>query len=194
MVNGFGTVADVKQFLFGIAAVVLLIASPAAAHTTIIEPPESHYPYQGWADESKVPTPAIDARVVEIDQADPAFPCVAPYSSKPRGCVVLQTRTIYLDPTVAGRSVVMHEIGHLFDVVALTDADRMWFTHLFNLGGPWLSDETHDTPGESFATSYAICALYRGRKELSMLVPPEQFVGARRINQLCRWIAHAAQI
>ena len=47
-------------------------AQSAAAQTTIVEPAGSHFPYQRWIDEAKIPTPAIN---ITLEETSMPFGC-----------------------------------------------------------------------------------------------------------------------
>lgn len=176
----------------------LVFAGGAGANTTIIEPPESHYPYQQWADEAKMPTPNVPVQIIEMSGTDPAWPCKTEYGYEPEACVLSLTGEIFLDTArlVQPRRVVYHELGHIFDARALTDADRERFATLIEFPAePWLSSAYHGTAGEIFAEAYAECASVGARIGTfnGMIVPPHRLIGKRLHFQLCTLIERAAR-
>lgn len=188
------------------AGLVVGVSKAAAGTVTIIGPPSSGLPYQRWADEARVPLPDGVVTVVEMSTEDAAWPCFTLYGYEPNGCVLLQKREIYLDPmrlSMQGqrwlnvRSVLWHELGHLFDVLYLTPEDRAYFAAFVHVpAAPWLSDQTHDTVGEWFAEVYAICAHYGGRYPTqgvfeALIIPPEELIGPKRFRRLCRFVRFA---
>jgi hypothetical protein len=86
-----------------LAVVALLVgASSASAYTTIIEPMGSHFPYQRWVAEAKVPTPAGTVTVTED---------ISGCGEVDLGCT--DGTTIWVD-LVGGRFTFLHELGHIF--------------------------------------------------------------------------------
>lgn len=178
----------------------ILVALASQAHTTIAAPPDTRFAFQQWVDEAKVPTPDLTATVHEMATTDPAWPCHTTYGYEPNGCIVTEKADIYLDTgrLLSIRDTLWHELGHLFDYVALTDADRAWFASFIRWPAePWLSAATHETAGELFAETYAICAHYGGRYPTvgvisRLVIPPEQLIGNRRFNRLCTFIRNAS--
>lgn len=70
------------------------------------------------------------------------------------------SETVYFEGTLS-RSELGHESGHAFDFQVLTDGDRVYFTRLMGLSGPWDqgSGYTHTailgrSPIETFADWY----------------------------------------
>ena len=90
------------RILLAVFALALVPAS-AQAHTTISEPPESHFPYQQWVDEAKVPTPNGSVSVVEDTAACTEQPVL--------GCT--DGGTVWMQ-WIGGRATFDHELGHIF--------------------------------------------------------------------------------
>jgi hypothetical protein len=95
---------SVKRIAVVLAILVagFVTAASASATTTIIEPPGSHFPYQRWVDEAKVPTPAGSIPVIES-----TLECGVP----DLGCT--DGATIWVD-MVGGKATFLHELGHVF--------------------------------------------------------------------------------
>jgi hypothetical protein len=127
-------IATVVLGLFPGPAVASAVATEFAATpagTTIIEPPGSHYRYQRWVEEARVPTPPGTIAVVE-------------HTDQPGDCDVLSLactdgHTIWFYAGVADRWSFMHELGH---IAAL------------RTGAAPFEDER-------FADIYASCAFYK---------------------------------
>lgn len=122
---------------------------------------------QAWADASKAPTPEASLTFVEEPRTElpcgmGAYACIETSLTNPR----MFTAPIYWTRYYLRSErefIFYHELGHEFDVLYLTDADRAWlgrWAFHFPPSTPWLSEATHDTPGEMFASQYAYCAIY----------------------------------
>jgi len=108
-------------------------------------------PYQGWVTRAKVPT--VRGRVKVLLTGCPRRPRFA-------GCVFTKRdRTIYLRRSAPSqRQVLLHELGHLFDLRVLGRADRRAFKRV--MGRPrasWFRGV--NPPAEQFAEAYVLCAL-----------------------------------
>jgi hypothetical protein len=140
-----------KRGLLLAAVVLALGASEASAHTTILCEPCS-YPYQQWVDEAKVPTPDVTLTVIEE-------PC--PGDAEIFACTEAGASTWFYVSLVRAeawspRGVFLHEVGHSFDGLVLTDWDRERFRVLLEVAQrPWESLE------EDFADNYMRCAAPR---------------------------------
>jgi len=110
-------------------------------------------PYQGWVNRSKAPTVSGHVRIVLTGcPRRPSF----------SGCVFTKrTNTIYLRRSARSpREVLLHELGHLFDLRVLGRADRRDFKRV--MGRPrarWFRGV--NPPAEQFAEAYALCSLRR---------------------------------
>ena len=155
VIGAFGTVSAVKGIVFGIAAALLLVAPAAAA--TITEPSDSHFPYQRWADEARVPTPELTVEVFE-----------APYDVCGGGATACTAEhRVWFDSRYFGtestRGVFAHELGHIFDEERSTIASRHLFRHLTDSRLPWFEADLM-APGEQFAQHYRWCMLGRPQR------------------------------
>ena len=108
-------------------------------------------PYQRWVNRAKVPT--VRGRVRIVLTGCPRRPRFA-------GCVFSKRKsTIYMKRrTSHTREVLLHELGHLFDLRVLGRADRRDFKRI--MGRPrrsWYRGV--NPPAEQFAEAYALCAL-----------------------------------
>ncbi len=152
-----------KSILGVLAALVLAAPGAAEAHTTIIEPVGSHFPYQRWVNEAAVPTPSVTLTVVEE-------PCPGE-EDLDVACTIPEEATIWMDPRrVIGRhgwwarEVFYHEMGHNFDADVLSEAERAGFARLRGTRRQWEYPEESTANGnfgleEVFADAYAGCAL-----------------------------------
>ncbi len=108
-------------------------------------------PFQRWVNRATVPT--VRGRVRVILTGCPRRPRFA-------ACVFSKrTRTIFMRRGLrAPREVMLHELGHLFDLRVLGRADRRAFKRV--MGRPrarWFRGL--NPPAEQFAEAYALCAL-----------------------------------
>ena len=110
-------------------------------------------PWQRWADASLMPT--VPGRVVVRLRGCPALPRAA-------GCVYRKRpRTIYLRRGLRGpRAVLLHELGHLFDLQVMNNRDRGRFRRIMHAGRrKWWAGRI--PLAEQFAEAYSFCARYR---------------------------------
>lgn len=110
--------------------------------------------------------------VVGIAIVQGPCPGVLPANS----CYEPATRTIYIAPFQRDADNLMHEYGHAWDFLRLTDTDRARFQRI--MGYPrsldwWQEPRYRLAPGEEFANAYADCALGTKRKRpiLCRLLP-----------------------
>lgn len=120
----------------------------AEAKTTIIAPPDAHYPYQQWVDEAKVPTPDVTLSIIEDNG-----PCLSP-SDYAYACTGADTYTIW--DISSDREAFLHELGHNFDYYQLPAWVRQRFLLLTEDTRPWEADP--NGANEHFATAFARCA------------------------------------
>jgi len=109
--------------------------------------------WQRWAHASLIPT--VGGRVTVRMTGCPALPRAA-------GCVYRKRpRTIYLRRGVRRpRAVLLHELGHLFDLRVMNNRDRRSFRRTMHAGRRrWWSGRI--PLAEQFAEAYSFCARYR---------------------------------
>lgn len=172
----------------------------AAAHTTIIEPIGSHFPYQRWVDESAVPTPDVSMEVIE-EPAGVGCPSLAKEVIGQFPACTDTHKHIWIGAEeiegVHPREIFMHEVGHDFDALDMTEWARERFEALYNLPGPWFySEQEWNSPGEWFATAYAECSVapYITQREWEGGYAPVVYGGQpiffRRVahNKTCRML------
>jgi hypothetical protein len=110
-----------------------------------------HGRWQAWANASLVPT--VRGRVTLRLTGCPAMPSAA-------GCVyAFRPREVYLRRDVRDpHAVLLHELGHVYDLTVLSDRDRTAVREIFGVpaGRNWWSGET--PVAEWFAEGYSWCA------------------------------------
>jgi hypothetical protein len=110
-------------------------------------------PWQRWASASLMPT--VRGRVTVRLRGCPALPRAA-------GCVYRKRpRTIYIRRGIRRpRSVLLHELGHLFDLRVMNNRDRGRFRRTLRAGKRrWWSGRI--PLAEQFAEAYSFCARYQ---------------------------------
>jgi hypothetical protein len=110
-------------------------------------------PWQRWARSSLMPT--VGGRVIVRMTGCPALPRAA-------GCVYRKRpHTIYLRRgTHRPRAVLLHELGHLFDLRVMNNRDRGRFRRIMRAGHRrWWAGKI--PLAEQFAEAYSFCARYR---------------------------------
>lgn len=134
-----------------VAAALALTAAPAAAGGALDERGWMLQPFQHWMTASAVPTPGFVT--VRLQRC--------PFPDWP-ACADAAAATVYLDPaSIPARSMratFLHELGHVFDRLEMTDADRRRFQRLMKARRPWI-DGWGGGVEEVFADAYAACAL-----------------------------------
>lgn len=109
--------------------------------------------WQRWANASLMPT--VDGRVVLRLTGCPGLP-------KAAGCVYTrQPRVIYLKPRLQNpRGVLLHELGHVYDLTVLSNRDRGRFRRIMRQ--PYRRWWVGKRPlAEWFAEAYSWCARHR---------------------------------
>jgi hypothetical protein len=110
-----------------------------------------HGRWQAWANASLVPT--VRGRVTLLLIGCPALPRAA-------GCVYAsRPREVYLRRDVRDpHAVLLHELGHVYDLTVLSDRDRASVRAIFGVPAKrrWWSGET--PVAEWFAEGYSWCA------------------------------------
>lgn len=135
-----------SRLLVGLACLAVF-PGVAQAHTTIVEPVGSHFPYQQWVDEAKVPTPNVTLTVEEEG---------CPGAEAP-ACTEPGAYTIWDAAEYKPRKVFYHELGHNFDYYVLPEWARVRFSRLTGNSRDWSADPSG--PNEMFAEAYARCAI-----------------------------------
>jgi hypothetical protein len=141
--------------VLGVAlAALLLLPALAAARTTLVD--RHGKPIHGkrarWLKQSRMPL--VSGRIKLITAGCPGRP-------KFSGCVYSRRpRTLYVRPGATNpKSVVYHELGHVFDLLLLRHRDRRAFKRVLGLKGRgWFAGT--GPPGELFAEAYALCSRF----------------------------------
>lgn len=166
-----------------------------ASAVTIIEPPGSHFPYQQWADEAKMPTPDATLEVVETGAEHGCPGRDLNYA----GCTSPQTGMIWVAPeafaAIGPRRTFWHELGHNVDA-DLQPWMRERFMALLGLSGAWVVEgepKPGDSPDELFATAWPECALkpkvaVSGGLGVGPMYGSEPLGGRRVHNAICRML------
>jgi hypothetical protein len=166
-----------RRFLLPVLTVALTLAAilatsaPAGAAeldlaggSTLGSP--SLYPYQQWADDSYAPTYpgevllAFSPTLLTCGTAAGAVGCTD-WSQWPMPHVEIYTG----EGPYWAHEYLMHELGHVFDATEMEDQLRAAFMAIWGLPGGasawWTPFAIGDgSPGEWFAESYRLCALY----------------------------------
>lgn len=186
-----------RGLVLGVVLAVLMTGS-AQAHTTIIESTDSHMPYQQWVDEANVPTPDVTVTVIEASTESPEWSCSGIDYGVAPACVVLEERTIYIDPTKVapvGREFFFHELAHIFDPLVLSDQERERFAAILRLPMPWWypTEIWHQAPAEYFAGMFSQCAIRGPRipEFVRLLRPNGTTINQRQKFQICTLISRA---
>ena len=176
------------------AAAIVLAAAPAsggpssrAAADLSLTGPEGRSlngSWQRWARASLMPT--VGGRITLKLGGCPALPRAA-------GCVYRKRpRTIYLRSGLRRpRSVLMHELGHLYDLRVLNNRDRGSFRRIMRARKrAWWKGEI--PLAEQFAEAYSFCARYRKIVSISRYSTYEYRPSRRQHAKVCGLILAAA--
>jgi len=177
------------------AAIAALIAAPAgagptadaSAALTLTAPGGGPLggAWQRWAQASLMPT--VGGRVVVRLQRCPALPRAA-------GCVYRdRKRTLYIRPGIRrARSVLLHELGHLFDLRVMNNRDRGRFRRI--LRAPRRKWWAGRIPlAEQFAEAYSFCARYRRSVAIGRYSTYDYAPSHRQHRSVCALIVGAAR-
>lgn len=141
--------------------------------------------WQGWADASLMPT--VPGRVKVVLTGCPAMPRAA-------GCVYTRRpRSIYLrsglrDP----RGVLLHELGHLYDLHVLNQRDRGRFGRIMGSSPKRRWWRGGRPLAEQFAEAYSWCARYARIVSIARYSSYDYRPTARQHRLICTLILRAA--
>jgi hypothetical protein len=141
--------------------------------------------WQPWANASLMPT--VRGRVTVRRASCPARPSAA-------GCVYTRRpRTIWLKPGVDDpRGVLLHELGHVFDLEVLNNRDRGHFRRLMGRrSARWWRGSL--PLAEQFAEAYSWCARYARIVSISRYSSYDYRPTARQHKAICRLAVRAAR-
>jgi len=149
------------------AVVLAIAAAPADAATTVVRGNgEPAIKYQRWVDQSKAPTPDTEVTV---------HIALCPYAPNANGCVLGTGIWMHPDRLAEPHSARihwLHEIGHVFDALYMTDSRRARFSAIFGDTRPYWywqgplpegirpGPRTLGPPSERFAQAYSECAIH----------------------------------
>ena len=179
-----------------LAAVLFLLAPGVSkAQTTIVEPTGSHFPYQRWVDEARMPTPNV---TITLEETGASHGCPRREQNY-AGCTVPSENLMWLAPeTIAGvaRHIFYHELGHNVDVDLLPEWMRWRFMAIMRLAGEWIGSGepvSSLSPNEQFAEVYADCAILpyvSAGEQLGRgpILGADPIGGRVRHNQICRML------
>jgi hypothetical protein len=171
----------------------LVFPASAAAHTTIVAPVASPYPYQQWVDESAMPTPEVTINIVEVAGTHGCPGRELTYA----GCTQPSEQMIWLAPEMTVgqvRQTFLHELGHNADTDMTPEWMRTRFMEIMRQSGEWVIEGEPSSwwsPNERFADIYAQCSVapyirpgYHNGE--GTVFSSDPMAGARRHNAICR--------
>ena len=141
-------------------------------------------PWQSWADSALVPT--VVGRVTVRRARCPARPSAA-------GCVYTRRpRSIWMRPGIDDpRGVLLHELGHVFDLTVMNDRDRGGFRRIMGRRtARWWRGRL--PLAEQFAEAYSWCARYARIVSIARYSSYRYRPSAREHRAVCRLIQRAA--
>jgi hypothetical protein len=141
--------------------------------------------WQSWADAALVPT--IAGRVTVRRARCPARPSAA-------GCVFTKRpRTIWLRPGIDDpHGVLLHELGHVYDLRVLNNRDRGRFRRIMRRGrARWWRGRL--SLAEQFAEAYSWCARYARIVSISRYSSYRYRPSSKQHKAICRLIVRAAR-
>jgi hypothetical protein len=174
--------------LRAVAVTVMILAVAGAAHAVELVTPAGKAPrgnWQSWADSALVPT--VKGRVTIRRSGCPGFPRVA-------GCVYTKRpRVIYLKRGLQHpRSVMLHELGHVYDLTGLSNKDRGRFRKIMRQPrAKWWKGKR--PLAEWFAEGYSWCARYSRIVSIRRYAIYRYRPTAAQHRQVCALIKRAAR-
>ena len=141
-------------------------------------------PWQRYADKALVPT--VHGRVRVRVAALPGAPASA-------GCVYTRRpRTIFVRPGLRDpRGVLLHELGHVFDLTVMNNRDRGAFRRIMRRRAAkwWRGSEPL---AEQFAEAYSWCARYATIVSIARYSSYDYRPTARQHKRICKLVRSAA--
>jgi hypothetical protein len=142
--------------------------------------------WQAWANRALVPTVRGRVRVRVRVRRCPARPATA-------GCVYTRRpRTIFVRPRLRDpRGVLLHELGHVFDLTVMNNRDRGGFRRIMGRRSAkwWRGSEPL---AEQFAEAYSWCARYARIVSIARYSSYEYRPTARQHRRICKLVRAAA--
>ena len=139
--------------------------------------------WQSWADVALVPTVRgrVKVRLARCPARASAAGCV--YTRRPR--------TIYLRPRLRDpRGVLLHELGHVYDLTIMNNRDRGGFRRLMGRRAKWWKGS--EPLAEQFAEAYSWCARFARIVSIARYSSYRYRPTARQHRRICTLIARAA--
>ena len=167
----------------------MLAASATPAHAaSVIDPHQGVYPYQRWVEQSDVPTPDVNLRLIETT-------CPPELVGFATACTQRDTFTIWMNPEGATKARFYHELGHNFDYYELGRWASRRFREIIGDDRPWRTKpgEIGLSPHEIFAEAYGICALRRHIKRAIIQLPPIR-IGPAEHDAICALVRDAYKL
>jgi hypothetical protein len=174
--------------LAGVVSAMIVAASgagPKAARGAVrlVTPSGKPMPgaWQSYANAALVPT--VRGRVTIRRASCPALPGAA-------GCVYTRRpRVIWLRPGVDDpRGVLLHELGHVFDLTVMNNRDRGRFRRIMGRGARRKWWQGSIPLAEQFAEAYSWCARYARIVSISRYSSYDYRPSARQHHRICALI------
>jgi hypothetical protein len=164
-----------------------LLHPATASSATVIDPLEGAFPYQGWVERAKVPTPDVTLRLIEEPCPDELGVANA--------CTARDTYTIWMSPEGATRARFYHELGHNFDYYELGRWASRQFRGITGDDRRWRSKpgEIGLSPHEIFAEAYGVCARKRTIARAIIQLPPIR-IGPAEHEAICDLIRESYKL
>lgn len=174
-------------FVAGAATGASSRAKAAKGAVKLVTPRGTPLPglWQPWASASLMPT--VRGRVTLRRARCPARPSAA-------GCVYTRRpRTIWLKPGVDDpRGVLLHELGHVYDLAVLNNRDRGRFRRIMGRRRTrWWKGSL--PLAEQFAEAYSWCARYARIVSISRYSSYRYRPTSRQHKAICRLVVRAAR-
>lgn len=172
--------------LFGntllVCCLALLLPASAGAVTLINPDGSVAQPYQGFADQSRVPVANVTVLVRPANGL----------CGSSQACTSAAPPTIWLSDVSQPMEMLslMHELGHQYDFV-MPEWKRVVVRRIVGLELPWSIDRPHTalSYSEVFAVIYAECAVLKRPESIALTDDSHSTeISTRRMARLCRLI------
>jgi hypothetical protein len=172
-------------WVLGVSVAALLAVSSVAVAGPTMQPYSPKL--DGWVKKMHVRYPTVTIPVVwNVGPCPTANACVVRLKGD-------NTKiTMYLW-TKASREVFYHELGHVFDYLKLTNADRTEFKRLSNDKRDWSTE--YNAPEERFAEIFAYCNISFDRETVDWYGFGETYnftPGPKTYNRMCKFLQKVA--
>jgi hypothetical protein len=187
VVAGLGPVVTAGALAAGEGAARTSSAKAAKGAVKLVTPRGRPLPgpWQGWARKALVPT--VTGRVRVRVQRCPALPRAA-------GCVYTRRpRTVFVRPGLRDpRGVLLHELGHVYDLTVLNNRDRGAFRRIIRRRAAKWWRGAHPL-AEQFAEAYSWCARYARIVSIAKYSSYDYRPTSRQHRRICRLVRAAAR-